>query len=727
MPDVPGLELQGCLAERGEVSVHRAQRMVDRTPVRLTFLACDDPATPEQEERQQRFLEENERLLGLRCPSLLRALDMGSSGSGCWLVQEDCEGASLLELIEADDQPLSVPVALAIGAQIGDALAALDRAEVLHRDLSPEAILIGADGVARLVGFGLNVESSYDRLTNGQAPLGQVDFLSPEQVEGDLPLNPRTDVYGLAATLFRCLSGRTPHGGATLFTRLRAIAHEVPPDLRSLRPDVPDSLAEVLSRCLEWDADDRPLPRDVPPLFTLVARDMGLIEGDPERSDWERELLAGWVRRHLERSGPAASPGVVLRLLGTDRALERALRVGEPLEVGRSGESPVSLRFGWISRRHAEIELGRDQEVRVTDLRSANGTELNRSRLQEATVLSDGDLLAFGKSRFEVTLLRGEDIPVPRGCELCQRDLTGQDLEGAEARAACRERLEVDRAESEARVVRALAEARFTVVERRDSLGLFRRYRAQRRKRTFLVSAIELGQRNAKRFAEASQKAMLLKHEAIVPVLDVDVRSGVLIVVCQDRRADTLSERVSSSGPLGPRAVAGLGRILADALDAALGAGVMGFIRPDLLLYSDEDPPTLLDLGLAPGLVEAARTRPGLCARPVYLAPEAPDVGSLTPAGVVYGLGATLVYALTGRPIAELRAGERYDYLPVSHVPGLPRRLAKQRAQCTALDPERRPQAPGSLVLDFEGLMLDTTPPHDTSASEDEGTRPPGF
>jgi serine/threonine protein kinase len=716
------LEIQDRLARVGEVSVHRALRRVDNSPVRLTFLATDDPPTAEQEERQQRFLEDGERLLGIRgCPALLRSLDLGEGAGGCWLVQEALDDAlPLRDLIEASSDPLEFPVALALGVQLGAALAALNRAELVHRDLGLDHVLLDRDGCARLAGFGLNVESSYDRLSSGQAPLSSVDFLSPEQVEGDLPLSPLTDVYGLAATLFRCLSGRAPHGGATLFTRLRSIAHEPPPDLRELRPDVPDSMAEVLSRCLEWDADDRPLPRDLTPLFEITAEELKLPEG------WAAQILREWVARHLERSGPSAQGGVLLRLLGTDRALERSLKPERPVEVGRAGDSEISLRFGWISRRHAKFEVGPDDVVRLTDLRSANGTTHNRNKLQGTTALCDGDLLAFGKSRFEVTLLRGEDISPPRTCELCDRELTGQRLEGREARRACEERLESDRAASEARIVRALAGARFTVVEQRGSLGLFRRYRARRRKKTFLVSAIELGQRGARRFAEASQKALVLKHPAILPALDIDVRAGTLFVVCEDRLAETLTERVTAQGVLRARQVAALGRQLADALDVALGEGVTGFVRPDLVLIGDDEQPAILDLGLAPGLVEAARKRPGLCARPSYLAPEAPEVGALSPAGVVYSLGATLVYGLTGRPVAEERAGERYDYLPVNFVPGLPRRMSTLLASCTALDPEQRPQAPGSLVLDFEGLLMDTAPPHESHLGEDDSTRPPG-
>ena len=84
--------------------------------------------------------------------------------------------------------------------------------------------------------------------------------------------------------------------------------------------------------------------------------------------------------------------------------------------------------------------------------------------------------------------------------------------------------------------------------------------------------------------------------------------------------------------------------------------------------------------------------------------------------------------ALERRRSAELRAGERYDYLPLKYVPNLPRRLTTLLSACTALDPEQRPGAPGAVVLDFEGLVLDTAPgpdDFDPDADSDPGTRPP--
>lgn len=713
---IPGFELEERLTQRGEVSVYRARRRSDGELARLTILRMVD--APEDGERQARFLEDGERLLGLEEPHLLASYDLSEDGeTACWLVQEHLDAPDLAQVLEANPGPLSLELSLAIGIQLGQALASMDRVDLVHRDLTLGHVLLGLDGKVRLVGFGLNVESSYDRLSAGQAPLSSVDFLSPEQVDGDLPPTTRTDVYGLGALLFRCLSGKTPHAGATLFTRLRAIAHDMPPDLRALAPGVSDGLAELVSRCLEWDADDRPLPRDLAPLLRREAEALG------QSGAWEEKVVAAAARAHKERSGPAPQEATVLRLLGTDRALERRLSPDKEIEVGRSGDASVPLRFPWVSRRHATLGI-EDGALILTDLRSANGTTHNRDRLEGRIEVKDGDTIGFGKSHFEVTLLKGSELPQAKPCQLCDLELDGQELEGRVARVRCREQLEADRAAGEERVEAALKAARFEISERRRSLGLFRRYRAKRRKKTFLVSAIELGQRAAKRFAEASQPALLLKHHSLLPVLDIDVREGTLLVVCEDHPGETLTARVEASGSLPPREVATMGRRLADVLDYALGEGVAGFVRPDLILLDEHLEPRILDLGLSPGLVEAARTLPGRCLRPTYLPPEARDISALTPSGVVYGLGATLVYALTGHGTAEVRAGERYDYLPAKFSPNLPRRLAALLSSCTALDPEARPGAPGAVMLDFEGLVLDTAPSAE-DLGPDENTRPP--
>ncbi len=468
---VPGYELLARLAAAGDASVHKAR---ERSSGRLCALSVLRTADAD-EERQLRFLEEGRQLLAFKHPNVVRTFDVGSGDGICWIAQELVEGPTLQEVLEGAGGALPIPAVLGVGVQIGWALAALADAEIVHRDVSGPSVLLDRAGTARLGGFGLNFESSYERLSAGQAPVGSVDFLAPEQVEGELPPTPRTDVYGLGATLYRSLAGRVPHAGATLFTRLRAIAHDTPPDLRELDPRIPDPVAELIVRLMEWDPDDRPLPQDVAPLLERTAAALGL--GD---EDWEVDAVAALVARAFpEPTEPGTAPApanapLVVRLRGTDRTIDRTLRLGERFEVGRSQDADVPLRFGWISRRHARFERTPDGLVLV-DLGSANGTTLNEVKVDRPVLLEAGDLVAFGKSSFEVTLRDAREAPpVERSCALCGQELTGEgsddeegdDEVGTRVCVRCQARVEVDREAAAARIRLALEEAQFEVVGR---------------------------------------------------------------------------------------------------------------------------------------------------------------------------------------------------------------------------------------------------------------------
>src|SRR5690606_23591001 len=169
-----------------------------------------------------------------------------------------------------------------------------------------------------------------------------------------------------------------------------------------------------------------------------VARQLGLAG-----PGWAEQPLASALVRVLpaptEPGAPAPPLGapLVLRLRGTDRTIERTLEVGEAFEVGRSHETDITLRFGWISRRHARIERAEDGVVLI-DLGSANGTTLNGARVERPVRLEAGDLVGFGKSQFEVSFRDARRAPAAeRQCLLCGQGLGGEAGGDEEAERVC--------------------------------------------------------------------------------------------------------------------------------------------------------------------------------------------------------------------------------------------------------------------------------------------------
>ena len=134
-------------------------------------------------------------------------------------------------------------------------------------------------------------------------------------------------------------------------------------------------------------------------------------------------------------------------------------------------------------------------------------------------------------------------------------------------------------------------------------------------------------------------------------------------------------------------------------------------MRPDLVLVDASGLPCLLDVGLAPGLVEAAKSRDEFRARPCHDAPESEGAGALSLRGAVYAIGATLSFALTGSPVAELRGTERFEHLPLTMVSTIPGPLAELLAKATAYEPAERVPDPATLRQALEGASPGPIPP----------------
>nr|WP_300051861.1 serine/threonine-protein kinase [uncultured Nocardioides sp.] len=152
-----------------------------------------------------------------------------------WLVMEHVEGRTLAELV-TDDGPLPVRRAAAILAQAADALVQAGTAGVVHRDVKPSNIFVGADDRAKLGDFGIARAASDTVLTQTGLITGSPAYLAPEVATGE-PATAASDVWSLGGTLFHALVGRPPYDvGDNVLGGLYKIVHEDPPRLPDDHP-----------------------------------------------------------------------------------------------------------------------------------------------------------------------------------------------------------------------------------------------------------------------------------------------------------------------------------------------------------------------------------------------------------------------------------------------------------------------------------------------------------
>ncbi|HEY3968129.1 MAG TPA: efflux RND transporter periplasmic adaptor subunit [Planctomycetaceae bacterium] len=261
MPDgCPNYELLGVLGRGGMGVVFLARhRQLNR---RVAFKVVRPDALSSGEARR-RFLREIQILGGLNHPGIVMATDAGTLGSGAYLVMELIEGADLGRVVR-EGGPLMIDAACEVGRQVAEALAAAHGNGAVHRDVKPSNIMVDFGGRVRLLDFGLadmTLLTQHSGETSVGRLLGTLDYMAPEQADGQRQVDARADLYGLGATLFFILTGRPPHGsrtGRSMLEHIRALSHDDAPHVSSVRVDVPAELDSLVARLLCRDPEGRP-------------------------------------------------------------------------------------------------------------------------------------------------------------------------------------------------------------------------------------------------------------------------------------------------------------------------------------------------------------------------------------------------------------------------------------------------------------------------------------
>lgn len=170
-------------------------------------------------------------------------------------VHDATDGRIVMQLVEGQTLEEARLGPRALAATLRDAALAIHYAHgegVVHRDLKPANLMI-ADGHVFVMDFGLAKERAVDAsLSASGSVVGTPSYMAPEQAagQGDA-IGPRTDVYGLGATLYHGLTGRAPFEEEGVLATLRAVAERDPPHPRAIAPAVPGDLATIARRCME--------------------------------------------------------------------------------------------------------------------------------------------------------------------------------------------------------------------------------------------------------------------------------------------------------------------------------------------------------------------------------------------------------------------------------------------------------------------------------------------
>jgi ABC-type transport system substrate-binding protein len=292
--------LQEKIGQGGMGTVWRGFDSLLERPVAVKVLNPAGLAT----EGRARLLAEARAIARLDHPNIISVYDAGEADGSPYIVMELVEGRSL-----HDDPPSGIREIVEVARQICAALEHAHSQGIVHRDLKPENVVIGMDGVARLMDFGL-ARSITSRLTQEGTIVGTVFYMAPEQAIGDL-VDGRADLYSLGVMLYELTTGVLPftHDDPGMVISQHVHATPVPP--RARNEAVPPALSKLILALMSKDPKERPglaaeverilastsilsmeaAPEDEPTALERIAR--GRMVGREKETDQARAL---WMR-----------------------------------------------------------------------------------------------------------------------------------------------------------------------------------------------------------------------------------------------------------------------------------------------------------------------------------------------------------------------------------------------------------------------------------------------
>ncbi|MCB9597268.1 MAG: serine/threonine protein kinase [Sandaracinaceae bacterium] len=277
------------------------------------------------------FVEEARVVSELQHPGVTQIHDFGLDEVGHYfLVMEWVEGCDLARLAESfavDGSVVPWSIVAAIGIEVLGALGAAHRrvtpegahAPIIHRDVTPQNILLSTDGFVKLTDFGIARAMDRDTMTRPNALKGKISYVAPERLKSS-DCSVASDLFGVGVCLWEALAGRPLYDAPTDMQVMFMVADAIIPDIRELRPDVPDGLHEILTIALSKD------PRDRYGSAHLMSRKLAeLLRKSDEATDSRRiaEIVRG-ARGRLAIGEASYGPG------GTTEVLEGIEEMLEP-------------------------------------------------------------------------------------------------------------------------------------------------------------------------------------------------------------------------------------------------------------------------------------------------------------------------------------------------------------------------------------------------------------
>jgi TonB family protein len=337
-------------------------------------------------------------------PNIVHTYEVGEAEGNYFLAMEHLDGQTLRVVqSRSHEEPLPCGEELRILSEVARGLHYAHNLEdfhgaplnVVHRDVSPQNVFVTYDGQVKLIDFGIAKTRDAEHETRVGLIKGKLNYIAPEQLRAE-QLDRRADVFSLGVMLWETVAGRRFAGGAhvTEVAKIQARLKGEEPNIRSVRPDVPEALAIIIDRAIHLDRVQR--WQDAAAFADALDAHLESTQQRPGA-----RTLAAWMQQHFAQDRAAMH-----RLIE-----ERVQLILESPAAGEGGVPAFPLHEGtssgsWTGRERSGIKGRSDQGVleQADAVRASAGQSLRLSAIGAATVLAVGAM---------VTLLMSADAAAP--------------------------------------------------------------------------------------------------------------------------------------------------------------------------------------------------------------------------------------------------------------------------------------------------------------------------
>jgi len=326
--------LDGEVASGGMATVYHGRRTDD--PGTIVAIKRVHPHLAKDKRFASMFIDEARLVSRIQHPNVIRTLDIIATDAECLLVMEYIHGESLGRLLRlCDDRRIRAPLPV-LSAIVCGALEGLQASHdatngagaplnIVHRDISPQNIMVGVDGVSRVLDFGVAKAAGSLHVTRDGEIKGKLAYMSPEQVSAK-PLDRRTDVYAAGVVLWEAVTNLPLFDGESEVAIIASVLRQEIALPSSIVPGLPPGLDDVIMRSLAAERDAR---------FTTARQMAFALEAVVPRAD--AQTVAAWVES-LAGNGLRARYALL-----ESRARGTSLAQGASSSRAGASEKPVGV------------------------------------------------------------------------------------------------------------------------------------------------------------------------------------------------------------------------------------------------------------------------------------------------------------------------------------------------------------------------------------------------